>query len=136
MYTISLIFVIKHLQGIAKQVWYADDAAAAGGRLSELKTWWNKLCSFSCHFGYNINAAKSWLNVKEKSVQSAQKLLAGTEIQITSVGCPYLGAAFGTESFVCMFTKQSGLLGCLIHLFATIQPHASYSTLTHGFVSK
>ena len=38
LYAISLIPVIQHLQGIAKQVWYADDAAV-GGRLSELKRW-------------------------------------------------------------------------------------------------
>jgi len=30
MYAISLIPIIQHLKGIAKQVWYADDAAARG----------------------------------------------------------------------------------------------------------
>ena len=73
-------------------------------------------------------------------MQSAQKLFAGTGIQITSVGHPYLGAAFGTDSFACELTKQrvSEWIAGVSHLssFATTQPHASYSSLTHGFVSK
>jgi len=32
MYAINLIPVIQHLKGIAKQVWYADDAAAGGAK--------------------------------------------------------------------------------------------------------
>ena len=62
MYAISLIPVIQCLQGIAKQVWYVD-AAAAGGRLSELKRWWNELHSIGRPFEYNVNASKSWLVV-------------------------------------------------------------------------
>ena len=60
MYAISLIPVIQRLRGIAKQVWYADDAAA-GGSLCQLKKWWNILCSFSGSFWYNVNAVKCWL---------------------------------------------------------------------------
>jgi len=55
-------------QGIAKQVWYADNAAV-GGCLCELKRWWNKLHSIGRPFGYNVNASKSWLVVKEMTFQ-------------------------------------------------------------------
>ena len=139
MYAISLIPVIQHLRGMAKQVWYADDAAA-GGRICQLKNWWDKLCSVGRPFGYNVNATKSWLVVKEGSLQSAWRVFAGTGVQITSVGCPYLGAALGSISFINDYTQQrvSEWIAGVSHLslFANTQPHASYSAFTHGYVSK
>ena len=53
-------------------------------------------------FGYNVNATKSWLVVKE----SAQHVFAGTGVQTTSVGHPYLGAALGSISFINDYTQQ------------------------------
>ena len=103
MYAISLVPVIQHLRDIAKQVWYVDDAAA-GGRLCQLKNWWDKLCSFGRPFGYNVNATKNWLVVKEGSLQSAWRVFAWTGVQITSIGRPYLGAALGSISFINNFT--------------------------------
>ena len=139
MYAISLIPVIQHLRGMAKQVWYADDAAA-GGRICQLKNWWDKLCSVGRPFGYNVNATKSWLVVKEGSLQSAWRVFAGTGVQITSVGRPYLGAALGSISFINDYTQQrvSEWIAGVSHLssFANTQPHASYSAFTHGYVSK
>ena len=58
MYAINLVPVIQHLRETAKQVWYAYDAAAAGGYLCQLKNWWDELCSFGHPFGYNVNATK------------------------------------------------------------------------------
>ena len=51
--------------GIARQVRYAD-AAAAGGNLLQLRDWWSELLSFGHDFGYHVNAAKTWLVVKEE----------------------------------------------------------------------
>ena len=70
MYAISVVPVIRQLMGMARQVWYADDAAA-GGSLLQLKDWWSGLLSFSRHFGYHVNAAKTWLVVKEEYLASA-----------------------------------------------------------------
>jgi len=72
MNAISLLSVIQRLRGIAKKVWYADDAAA-GGLLCQLKMWWDKLCSFmtSGSSGYKVNAIKCWLVVKEGLLQRA-----------------------------------------------------------------
>jgi len=125
--------------GIAKQIWYAYDAAA-GGHLCQLKNWWDKLCSFGCPFGYNVNATKSWLVVKEESLQSAWRVFTGTGVQITSVGCPYLGVALGSTTFINDLTQQCvnewiAGVSCLSS-FANTQPHASYSVFTHGYVSK
>ena len=58
MYAISLIPVIQRLRGIAKQVWYADDAAA-GGSLRQLKKWWDTLCSFSGSLGIMLTQSSA-----------------------------------------------------------------------------
>jgi len=120
-------------------VWYAD-GAAAGGRLCQLKNWWDKLCSFGYPFGYNVNATKSWLVVKEESLQSTRHVFAGTGVRITSVGHPYLGAALGSTTFINDLTQQrvNEWIGGVSHLssFASTQPHASYSAFIHGYVSK
>ena len=92
MYAIGIIPVIQQLKSLARQVWYTDDAAAAGGSLLQLKDWWSALLSFGHHFGYHVNAAKTWLVVKQEHLVSAQRIFNGTGIQITSAGRPYLGA--------------------------------------------
>ena len=56
--------------GFARQIWYADDPAA-GGSLLHLKDWWSGLLSFGYHFGYHVNAAKTWLVVKQEFLASA-----------------------------------------------------------------
>ena len=42
MYALALVPMITYLSDIVKQVWYADDAAAAG-HLIDLRTWWDNL---------------------------------------------------------------------------------------------
>ena len=51
--------------GFARQIWYADDPTV-GGSLLHLKNWWSGLLSF----GYHVNAAKTWLVVKQESLAS------------------------------------------------------------------
>ena len=80
--------------GLAKQVWYADDAAARGSLL-QLKDWWSRLLSFGHHFGY-VNVVKTWLGVKPEFLVPAQRIFDGTGIQITSAGRPYLGVPLGS----------------------------------------
>ena len=99
MYAISIIPVIRQLMGLARQVWYANDAAAAGGLL-HLRDWWSGLLSFNRHFGYHVNAAKTWLIVKQGYLVQAQHIFNGTGIQITSAGQPYLGAPLGSRDFI------------------------------------
>ena len=139
MYAISVVPVIRQLMGMARQVWYADDAAA-GGSLLQLKDWWSGLLSFSRHFGYHVNAAKTWQVVKEEYLASAQRVFDGSGIQITSAGRPYLGAAIGSQDYIRDYTRDHvsqwahGL--SQLSLIAATQPHAAYTVLTHGFSSK
>ena len=104
--------------GIARQVWYADDAAA-GGNLLQLRDWWSELLSFGHHFGYHVNAAKTWLVVTEECLVSAQRNFAGSGIQITSTGWPYLGAALALHTISEVIQRTAflnGLMVCLSYL--------------------
>ena len=121
MYAISIVPVIQQLKGLARQVWYADDAAA-GGSLLQLRDWWSGLLSFAPHFGYHVNVAKTWLVVKEECLASAQRVFGDSGIQITSAGRPYLGAALGSSHYIRLYTGSeiihrivslTGLRGCL-----------------------
>ena len=139
MYAIGIIPVIQQLKGLARQVWYADDAAA-GGSLLQLRDWWSELLSFGHHFGYHVNAAKTWLVVKQEHLVHAQRIFNGTGIQITSAGRPYLGAPLGSPDFVMDYTQTQ--ISQWIHglsqlsLIAVTQPHAAYAVFVHGLSSK
>ena len=51
--------------GMARQVWYADDAAGGSSRIGGL----------GCrHFGYHVNTARTWLVVKEEQFSMVQAL--------------------------------------------------------------
>ena len=91
--------------GMARQVWYADDAAA-GSSLLQLKDWWSGLLSFGRHFGYHVNIAKTWLVVKKEYLASAQRIFDSSGIQITSAGRPYLGAAIGSQDYIRDYTQD------------------------------
>ena len=60
MYALATIPLIKKLEGDSTQVWYADDAAAAG----KITARWDKLINSGPSFGYFPNASKSWLVTK------------------------------------------------------------------------
>ena len=105
MHAIGIIPVIRQLMGLARQVWYADDAAA-GDNLLQLKDWWSELLSSGHHFGYHVNAAKTWLVVKQEYLAPAQRIFDGTGIQIMSAGRPYLGVPIGSQDFITDYTQN------------------------------
>ena len=99
MYALALVPMITHLSDIVKQVWYADDAAAAG-HLTDLHTWWDILCDIGPQFGYFVNSSKTFLIVKETHLPMARSIFGDTGIQFTTEGRRYLGAAIGSSDFV------------------------------------
>ncbi len=118
------------------QIWFADDSAAAF-RLTNLCEWWDSLGP--C-FGYEVNVNKCWLVVNPHLVEQAHNVFPNTGIQISDKGRPYLGAAIGQQCFVDEFvsSKVSGWIKVLDTLCNTAQsqPHAAYSALAHGVMSK
>ena len=81
-----------------------------------------------------------WLVVKEEHLEEAKMLFGDTQVNITSKGRPYLGAAMGSKGFVTemiaskieSWEKELGKLAEI----ATTQPHSSYAAFIHGFTHK
>ena len=121
------------------QVWFADDATA-GGRLTHLRGWWDRVVDIGPDYGYNPNAAKTWLIVKEEYLTDATSLFEGTGVAITVEGKRHLGTAIGKRTFAESYVerKVSGWVREVDQLssIAATQPHAAYTAFTHGLTSK
>ena len=118
-----------------KQIWYVDDAAAAG-LLTDLRTWWDILCDIGPQFGYFVTS-KTFLIVKETHLPMAHAIFENTGIQVTTQGRRYLGAAVGSADFVQSFVNDkvkewSDELSRLSEIGLT-QPHTACSALTHAW---
>ena len=136
--TIPLINCLSSDDNV-KQVWYADDASAAG-RLSSIRSWWDLLQSSGPEFGYHVNARKTWLITKEAHLSEAEELFRDSDVNITSHGRPYLGAALGSaefcEEFVIHKVAEWKEELTQLAIAATTQPHATSAAFIHGFVNK
>ncbi len=97
MYAVVTIPLIKKLNSRVDQAWYADDAAAAGN-IEQVRQWWGDIVKYGPGFGYFANAAKTWLITKEDHHQAAIDAFAGTDVQVTSTGRPYIGAPIGSRA--------------------------------------
>ena len=106
MYALATIPLIKKLKGSSKQIWYADDAAAAG-KIADLRVWWNLLTREGPDFGYFPNPSKTWLITKEGFNDVGISSFASTGVSITSDGRPYLGAAIGSVEYVKNYVKSA-----------------------------
>ena len=63
MYAIGTQSLIRRLDGVAKQVWYADDSAA-GSSLERLRRWWDLLKEIGPLYGYFPNSSKTHVLAK------------------------------------------------------------------------
>ena len=75
-----------------------------------LRKWYKLLCDLSPRCGYNVNAAKTWLVVKLPFQTMASELFAGTGVNLSSEGRPYLGATIETRDYILIKRLMSGLL--------------------------
>ena len=99
MYAIGTQPLIRKLDGISKQVWYADDSAA-GSNLERLRRWWDVLKEIGPLYGYYPNGSKTHVLVKSQHSEAANEIFEGTGISISTEGERYLGGAMGTASFL------------------------------------
>ena len=58
MYGLATIPLIRRLDGLCKQTWYADDSAAVG-TVEQLHAWWNRLAAEGPASGYFPNLSKT-----------------------------------------------------------------------------
>ena len=139
MYGLSTIQIIRKMDGICKQIWYADDSAAIG-TVEQLHSWWIKLVETGPAFGYLPNPAKTWLITKQGQFNLATDIFAGSGVNVTPEGRPYLGAAIGTREYVedYVSSKVNEWLSCVSNLsdIAKSQPQAAFAALTHCLQNK
>ena len=139
MYGLATIPIIRKLDTICKQIWYADDSAAIGS-IEQLQAWWTKLVKVGPAYGYLPNPAKTWLVTKQDHFDKATNIFAGSGVNITPEGRPYLGAAIGSCKYIEKYvsTKVNEWSSCVETLSDTTksQPQAAYSALTHGLLNK
>ena len=116
---------------------YADDASATG-TIHNLREWWEKITTIGPSYGYNANATKTWLVVKDANLASATSAFLGTNVNITSKGRPHLGAPLGTETYVAQSIQKKVAKWCLqlqtLCSIAITQPHAIFAAFTHSVV--
>ena len=139
MYAMGILPLVRQVNHIAHQLWFADDASA-GGSLADLHLWWSKLSELGPSFGYHPKASKSWLVVKDEHAEEARNLFSDLGVNVTTSGHQHLGSAIGEEDFVDLFLKKKvdGWLKELSILteIARTEPHAAYSGFVLGFKHK
>ena len=122
-----------------RQIWYADDASA-GGKLTNLKKWWDNLSRVGPSFGYFVNPQKTWLVTKDNFLSSASEMFKDTMVNITTDGRSVLGSPVGKPEYIADFVSQKVMqwVGEIEKLaeIADSQPHAAYGAITHGLSSK
>ena len=97
-YSLGVTPLVKVLSPHCFQIWYADDAGAAGN-LEGIKTWWDALCSKGPALSYHPEPTKSWLVVKPDYKDKARAVFKGLDVKITVEGRKYLDSPIGTLAF-------------------------------------
>ena len=111
MYAVATRPLIENLHrhvdnSICKQVWFADDSTC-GGKIHEMKRWWDKLNVIGPKYGYFPKSSKTILIVKnEEMLKKAEYDFAGSGVTITSSGERHLGAVIGSEEFRNEYVRQ------------------------------
>ena len=136
---LPLLMLIKADDPILKHVAYADDIGG-GSRLENLRKWWDRIEEFGPLLGYFPKASKSWLVVKQEKLEEAERMFAGTGINITTEGRKYLGGYVGSREGAVKYV-QGLVKNWLTQLeeltkIAKCEPQVAYSSFTAGFKHK
>ena len=99
MYGHATTSLIRKLDSPCKQVWYADDSAAFGS-FEQLYSCWKRLNTEGHRFGYFANPSNTWLVTRDQFLHNTANIFAGSGVNITSHGRPYLGAPLGSPEFI------------------------------------
>ena len=139
MYGLATIPLIRKLDKLYKQIWYADDSAATG-TVEQLYAWWNRLAAYGPAFGYFPNPSKTWLVIKQSHFDEESNMFAWSGVNVTLDGRPYLGTAIGSNDYVEEYVNSkvrawSSSINILSDM-AKLLPQAAFSALTHGLLSK
>ena len=93
-----LVDKLREAEPTTRQVWFADDATAAG-KLHSLYQWWQNILTIGPKLGYFPNAHKTLLVVKPSLVDEANRLFKDSNVKISTISQRLLGAALGSQEF-------------------------------------
>ena len=123
----------------SKQVAFADDLIGIG-TVESLKKWWSLLEEEGKKIGYNVNAKKSYLIVKEQYKGKAKEIFEDTNIKISTEGHRYLGSVIGSKQFSENYISSLITQWCEeiteLSLIAKTHSQAAYSAFTSGYKHK
>ena len=134
MYAVVTIPLIRMLEDHFQwsQLWYADDSAAIG-HLSQLRSWYDRLCLIGPYFGYYPQPQKSNLVIKAFMSDDAKHHFEDVGIKIVT-SCQFLGGVIGdsagTNDFI---TKKASEWEHYVKLLSSIavdEPQAAFIALT------
>ena len=92
-----------YLDNNAKKIFYADDGSG-GGRLTELREWWDDLKRNGPLFGYYPEATKTWLIAKPAFEERARELFP--DVNVTTEGRKFLGSFIGSAEATTAFVNS------------------------------
>ena len=140
-YALAILPLLQSSDTKLRRMAFADDFRGSS-KLEEIRQWWGYIGSNGPKYGYYPNATKSWLVVKPEFLKEAERLFAGTGINISSEGRPYLGSFINVndgksqddfvENKVKKWIKEIEKLSEI----ALFQPQAAYLAFTTGLRHK
>ena len=117
----------------AKKIFYADDGSG-GGKLADLRNWWDDLKMNGPLFGYYPEATKTWLITKPMYEDKARQMFP--DVNVTIEGRKFLGSFIGTKEATCDFIigKIEEWEKYIIALakIAEYEPQLAYSAYIYG----
>ena len=137
MYAVATLPLIRKLPRSVRQAWYAllwgpSPTSALGGM-----TW---SCLALAMAIFPMHPRPSWLVTKTDFHSEATVIFGDTNVNITSVGRPHLGAPLGTKVFAEQFVLDKVMDWSnqvkLLSVIATTQPHAAFAPFIHGMFSR
>ena len=135
-----LINKLRYAEPDARQIWFADDATAAG-KLATLRWWWQLITTTGSDFAYCQNARKAHLVVISELVDEAKGLFDNTNVQISTNGRETSGCChIGTQEFVEAYAVQKiekwvNEIESLTEIAHT-HPHEAYTAFVNGVIGR
>ena len=140
LYAVGSVPLIRRLKDVTRyiQLWYADDSCA-GGSLSSVREWYDKLKFLGPLFGYFPEPSKCHLIVSESNVDHAKSLFCDTAVNVVT-GWKFLGGSIGCKEVRDSFVSEKvAKWSDHVHRLSSMcvsQPQSAYVALKKSLQSE
>ena len=108
--------------------------------MESLKNWWSLLENEGKKIGYNVNAKKSYLILKEQYKYKAEKIFEDTNIKISTESHRHLGSIIGSKQFSESYFSSLITQWCEeiseLSLITKTHPQTAYSAFRSAYKHK